>query len=186
MATIERESLGFGDLHLARGGHVADFFETDQQGLDRLVSYIKTGLEAGQRCIHFVGTERERDRVFGALRAADVDVDAAGAEELLTIVVRALVEDLDNFLPSVLADVPLRYPLVRLSGEIGSQRDPNTVWHDWCSTINTLDDAPALFLCLCQCEIQRVHGDVVLDVMRTHPMCILSNAIHQNPMYGFD
>ena len=61
MATIERESLGFGELHLARGGHVAHFFETDQEGLDLLVCYIKTGLEAGQRCIHFVGTERERD-----------------------------------------------------------------------------------------------------------------------------
>ena len=95
MATIERESLGFGELHLARGGHVAHFFETDQEGLDLLVCYIKTGLEAGQRCIHFVGTERERDRVLGALHAADVDVDAAGAEELLTIVVRTLVEALD-------------------------------------------------------------------------------------------
>lgn len=184
MATIERESLGFGDLHLARGGHVAHFFETDQQGLDTLVCFIKTGLEAGQRCIHFVGTERERDRVLGALRAADVDVDAAVAEELLTVVVRTLVEALDDFVPSVLADVPLRYPLVRFSGEIGSARDPNTVWRDWCSAINAQDDAPRA-LTLCQCEIQRVYGDVVLDVLRTHPMCIVSNAIHENPMYGF-
>ena len=184
MATIESESLGFGEQHLARGGHVAHFFETDQQGLDRLVSYIKTGLEAGQRCIHFVGTERERDRVLGALRAADVDVDAAGAEELLTIVVRTMVEDLDSFVPSVLADVPLRYPLVRFSGGIGSARDPNTVWHDWCSAINALDGTPALFFC--QCEVQRVYGDVVLDVMRTHPLCIVGNAILENPMYGFD
>ncbi len=36
---------------------------------------------------------------------------------------------------------------------------------------------------MCQYNLTTLGGDVVIDALNTHPVCILSRAIHQNPYY---
>ena len=36
---------------------------------------------------------------------------------------------------------------------------------------------------LCQYELTAFLGSVVMDALKTHPLCVVSNAIHQNPYY---
>ena len=47
------------------------------------------------------------------------------------------------------------------------------VWESHC---NTVEDAPAVFLC--QYELSAFQGNVVMDALKTHPVCVINNAIH--------
>ena len=46
---------------------------------------------------------------------------------------------------------------------------------------NIVEDPAAVFLC--HYELPSFLGTMVMDAMKTHPICIVSNAIHQNPYY---
>ena len=46
---------------------------------------------------------------------------------------------------------------------------------------NVLNGPPAVFLC--QYDLTQFHGNVVIDALKTHPLCIISNVIHWNPFY---
>lgn len=46
---------------------------------------------------------------------------------------------------------------------------------------NTVENPAAVFLC--QYELPTFLGTVVMDAMKTHPICIVSSAIHQNQYY---
>lgn len=52
------------------------------------------------------------------------------------------------------------------------------VWETMC---NTFENPPAVFLC--QYDLAQFLGSVVIDALKTHPLCIIGSAIHQNPFY---
>ena len=45
----------------------------------------------------------------------------------------------------------------------------------------TVENPAEVFLC--QYELTAFLGTVVMDALKTHPICIISNVIHQNPYY---
>ena len=52
---------------------------------------------------------------------------------------------------------------------------------EWETHCNTIDSVPAVFLC--QYDLKQFMGSVVLDAFKTHPLCIVTNVIHQNPYF---
>ena len=52
---------------------------------------------------------------------------------------------------------------------------------EWETHCNTIDSVPAVFLC--QYDLKQFMGSVVMDAFKTHPLCIVTNAIHQNPYF---
>ena len=52
---------------------------------------------------------------------------------------------------------------------------------EWEAHCNVVENPPALFLC--QYDLTTFRGDVVMDALKTHNTCIVSNVIHQNPYY---
>ncbi len=51
----------------------------------------------------------------------------------------------------------------------------------WETECNVIDNPPALFFC--QYDLTQFLGTVVLDALKTHPLCIIGSTIHQNPYY---
>ena len=49
-------SLGFAGLYATAGDHLAHFYETPAEELDVLVSFLRAGLEAGDKCICLVSS----------------------------------------------------------------------------------------------------------------------------------
>ena len=49
------------------------------------------------------------------------------------------------------------------------------------SRCNFTIDPPSVFLR--QYDLTQFLGNVVLDALKTHPLCIIGNTIHQNPYY---
>lgn len=52
---------------------------------------------------------------------------------------------------------------------------------EWETYRNIIERPPAVFLC--QYDLTAFLGHVVMDALRTHPICIISNALYQNPYY---
>jgi hypothetical protein len=52
---------------------------------------------------------------------------------------------------------------------------------EWESCCNCVGGVPAVFLC--HYELGEFRGDVVMDALRTHPICVVGEAVHSNPFY---
>ena len=173
----ERVPLGFGDLAALPGNHIAHFYESGDEWRDLLVSYHKAGLEAGDKCVYLMKPER-RGEWEEALRAAGADVEGALASGQLVI-----VEDLDDAgerksaLAGILDEIGTKYSLLRSGGDVNWTE---THW-EWEQHIMTVEGPNAVFLC--QYDIGAFGGDMIMDALRTHPVCIVSNAVVQNPFY---
>jgi len=171
--------LGFGDLAALPGNHIAHFYRTMDGWLDLLVSYHKAGLEAGDKCVYFMQPDR-RDGWLNALAATGVDMHDAFASGQLVFIDdedESSLEEWQQALGDALAEVGDKYRMLRS----GADADwAETYWH--CESHITPTDYPgAVFLC--QYDISSLSGDVVLDAFRTHPVCIVGEAIVENPFY---
>ena len=52
---------------------------------------------------------------------------------------------------------------------------------EWECACNVVENAPVVFLC--HYELSQFLGNVVVDALKTHPLCIMGSAIHRNPYY---
>lgn len=177
--------LGFAGLHVSVGDHLAHFYETDEEEKMVLVSFLVAGLEAGEKCICLVSAGPRRQALEDALMAAGVDLENTAESGQLTFDDgKSHPEELRHMLGEALADIPGKFPLLRWAGVMswGFKKIPTTEkLMEWETHCNIVHDPAAVFLC--QYELPAFGGSVVMDAMKTHPICIVSGAIHQNPYY---
>jgi hypothetical protein len=169
--------LGFADLTALPGNHIAHFYQTTEEWKDLLISYQKAGLEAGDKCVYLMRPGR-RQEWQEALEAAGADVDGALASGQLVV-----VEDKDDAkerqeaLAAALDEIGGNYAVLRSGGDVNWTE---THW-EWETHITTVEGPQAVFLC--QYDITAFGGDVIIDALRTHPVCIVGSAVIGNPFY---
>ncbi len=52
---------------------------------------------------------------------------------------------------------------------------------EWEAHCNVVEEPQAVFLC--QYELALSTGKIVMDALKTHPLCIVSNIVHRDPLY---
>ena len=181
----DRVSLGFGQLYAAVGDHIGHFYESAEEEQEVLVSFLKTGLEGRDKCVCLVGAGRRRETLLDRLRAAGIDVEAAIASDQLFVDEGSSdPEILRQILREALASIPERFSLLRwvgvMSWALGKMPSTEKLM-EWETHCNTVEKPTAVFLC--QYELQTFRGNVVMDALKTHPISVVGNAIHQNPYY---
>lgn len=173
----DRVSLGFGNLYASVGDHVGHFYQTTEEWREIVVSYYKVGLESGEKCVYFTSSARQREELQEALGIAGVQVEAAAASgQLMLHEAKNVAEDRQHALAGALAEVN-GFRLLRSGGDM--------TWTEtlmeWETHINMVETPRAVFLC--QYDLTAFNGNGVMDALRTHPVCIVANVIHQNPYY---
>jgi hypothetical protein len=90
---------------------------------------------------------------------------------------------MQTLLADTLKDVPASYPRLRWGGDMTCLLDTCSTRQlmEWETHCNAFEHSPVVFLC--QYELRSFAGSVVMDAMKTHPVCIVGNAIHRNPYY---
>ncbi len=181
----DRVSLGFGQLYASVGDHIGHFYESAEEEQEVLVSFLKTGLEGRDKCVCLVGAGRRRETLLDRLRAAGIDVEAAIASDQLFVDEGSSdPEILRQILREALATIPERFSLLRwvgvMSWALGKMPSTEKLM-EWETHCNTVEKPTAVFLC--QYELQTFRGNVVMDALKTHPISVVGNAIHQNPYY---
>ncbi len=181
----DRVSLGFGQLYASVGDHIGHFYESGEEEQEVLVSFLKTGLEGRDKCVCLVGAGRRRETLLDRLRAAGIDVETAIASDQLFVDEGSSdPEILRQILREALATIPERFSLLRwvgvMSWALGKMPTTEKLM-EWETHCNTVEKPTAVFLC--QYELQTFRGNVVMDALKTHPISVVGNAIHQNPYY---
>ena len=180
-----RVPLGFGNLFASPGDHIGHFYENREEWKGVLVPFLHTGLAAGDKCVYFMSEGAPRQELSAALAAKGVDVKRALASgQLVLDEGKTEPKEMQDTLGQALGEIGTRFPLLRWGGDMTwclKKLPTSEKLMEWESHCNVLDQPPAVFLC--QYELSAFLGSVVMDALKTHPMCIVNNAIHQNPYY---
>lgn len=178
-------SLGFGDLHASPGDHIGHFYQTFAECKEILIPFLCEGLKAGDKCVYFLEPGARLLDVRKELMAASVDVDGVMASgQLILDEGTGDPAAMQSTLAEALAEIPDQYPLLRWGGDMtwSLGKMPTTeALMEWETHCNVIESPPALFLC--QYDLTAFAGTVVMDALKTHPICVISDIIHQNPYY---
>ncbi len=179
-----RIELGIGGLTAAVGDHIGHYYQNEAESQALVVGYLAAGLQSGDEKCVYLCDDAARDRIGSALGERGVNVAKALASGQLSMDNgQASPEELTDFLHHALAEVPERYRLLRMAGDMtwAFQQMADTETLVECETCFNVLDAQAVFLC--QFDLHRFIGSVIIDALRSHPLTIVGNTVHQNPYY---
>lgn len=181
----ERIPLGFSSLHADLRDHIGHFFKTTQEWKSVLVPYFKTGLERGDICVYVTSPEAHAESVIlDALVEAGIDAEQRRSlGQLILEEGKTTPEGMESWLESVVANLSEGSRLVRWGGDMtwSLKKMPSSAtlmkWECICNVKNV----PAIYVC--QYDLTQFLGSVIVDALRTHPLCIVGTTIHKNPYY---
>lgn len=186
--------IPFAGSRLGEVRHVCAFFNSADEEYRVLMPFIRDGFAAGDKAVHVVKSEQRDDHL---LRLAAAGIDPAAAQRSGQLDLRINTEtylvdgrfDQDRMLAVfeglASGNAPGGFPLSRIICHMDWAADDrshldtlvefearvNDVWRSH-------DDAV-----VCVYDLARFSGDVVIDMIRTHPMIILGGILQENPFY---
>jgi len=179
--------LGFGGLSAAVGGHIGHFYRNEQEMMDVMGPYFEAGLKGGDKCT-LVCRSGIGQTILAGLANQGIPVEAARSSGQLVLhegmgSVEATVEMFSDLIAEARA---ADYGLIRIGGDMawGLTKMPSTDELMKWEAMYDLHVAPQFpFLALCQYDLKAFGGEVVLDALKTHPLCIIGELINENPFY---
>ncbi len=184
-AQNDRVPLGFGNLYATADDHIGHFYRTSEEEMSVLVSFLKAGLQAHDKCVCLMSSGSKCQELQETLKAEGIDVDRAVASgQLVVDEGKSHPQELKDMLSQVLAEIPAKFDRLRWVGVMSwalKKIPTSETLMEWESHCNIVEAPAAIFLC--QYELSTFLGTVVMDAMKTHPVCIVSGVIHQNPYY---
>jgi hypothetical protein len=186
--------IPFAGSQLGETRHVCAFFNSNDEAYRVLLPFIKDGFSCGDKAIHVVNPGQHHGHLQ-RLVAAGIDPTAAqqsGQFELRTNT-EAYLRDgcfdqdrmLETFEQLASGNAKGKFPLSRIVCHMDWAAEGYTHIDDliefesrvnnvWCDH----DDAV-----ICIYDLAKFGGNVVMDMMRTHPMVIIGGILQQNPFY---
>jgi hypothetical protein len=178
---------------LEQPGHICAFFDSRAQQYDVLSPYYKEGIDAGEEVITIVDAH-EHDAHCQHMRLRGIPVDAAMSSELLKVFTAETTYTADgkfdatrmyDLLQGALADAKRKGRRVRTSGVMdwSARGAPGTEQlMDYESRVNVL---VPLYDCtlLCVYDLAKISGEMMMDILTTHPYVVHRRRIIQNPHY---
>lgn len=186
--------LGIPGVRLSERDHICAFYRGPQERDEILVPYLRAGLRAGDMCICVVdGTTPQA--VLAALGdEADVDrwmereqLEVRTSDKAYLSTGRFAPDEMLDFWDSLVGRAlgTGGYHFARAVGEMTwALRDAPGVEHlvSYESELNRyLRRYPQVLLCLY--DLDQFTGDIVIDLLKTHPRVLLCGMMLDNPYY---
>ncbi|HEY3259767.1 MAG TPA: MEDS domain-containing protein [Pseudonocardiaceae bacterium] len=186
-------AVGIPGVHVAPGDHICAFYPGLAERDEILIPYLREGLEAGNKCICVVDAT-DPEAVF-ALLGPDVDLGSCLERRQLDV---QRSEDTylsgDSFSTEVMLDFWDRsigeaiaggFDFARAVGEMTwalRQLPGVEELMGYEARLNQfLPRYPQVILCLY--ELDRFSGEVLVDVLKTHPKVLMAGMVLDNPYY---
>jgi hypothetical protein len=186
--------IPFAGSQLREGRHVCAFFNSYDEEYRVLLPFMKDGFECGDKAVHVVSPDQRRAHLQ-RLVAAGIDTTAAeksGQFELRSNTDTYLTDGrfdpdrmLEVFEQLASDDAKEIFPVSRIVCHMewaaeGRSNLENLVEFE--SRVNDVwrrhDD-----VVICVYDLAKFRGDMVIDMMRTHPMIIIGGILQQNPFF---
>jgi MEDS: MEthanogen/methylotroph, DcmR Sensory domain len=181
-----------GGATLGAHRHVCAFFSSRDDEYRVLLPFIKDGVDAGEKAIHIVDPLR-RDEHLQRLRSVGIGADLAEQRGQLDLRPWTDAHLRDGFFD--------QHRTLRLIGDMrrdsqlqGFARTRFVTHMEWALETGggvdllleyeaTANLAAAGDPVVCVYDLARFGGDVVVDVMRTHPLVLIGGILHENPFF---
>jgi hypothetical protein len=179
---------------LDRSRHVCAFFHDKEEEYQVLLPFIKEGFDQGDRAFHMVNP---RHRAEHLRRLQEAGIPVADAERKGQLEVRRW-EDAQfrggrfdqhrmlAVLEEVLAEGKAQgFPLTRLMANMEWALEGRPGLEDFLefeTRVNYLAPKYDDVLC-CTYDLARFRADVIMDILRTHPVVIIGGILQENPFF---
>jgi len=187
-------SVEFAGGTLGRHRHICAFFNNIDEQHRVLRSFIKQGLDRGEKALHFVDPTL-RDAHLKRLAEGGIDVERAMASGQLEVwrwqdaQLRGERFDQDAmlaFIEEVLqSGAKAGYPLTRFLAHMEwaladkSAIDNLVEFETRVNYVSPKYDDPLI----CAYDLSKFSSNVVMDIMRTHPVVIIGGLLQENPFF---
>jgi hypothetical protein len=188
------QPIRFAGSELGAKRHICAFFHNRDEEYQVLLPFIKEGLKRGEKAFHIVDPQLREEHLE---RLSSAGVDVAKAEQSGRLELRNWAE---SYLREGHFDQDGMLALAQEVIEGGSQQGfalTRVVAHmEW-----ALGDQPGVDDLLeyetrlnyilpqykdpviCTYDLARFGGNIVVDIMRTHPMIIIGGVVQENPFF---
>ena len=188
----EAHPIHLGGAVLGASRHVCAFFRGTDDHYRTLLPFIKEGLERGEKAVHILDPRRRADHLC---RLAGAGIETAEAQHTHQLEVRGWS---DSHLLDGLFDPDRTRALMgdirRRSAEEGFPNARFVTHMEWALESETTVDAlleyearanlqPLATPVVCAYDLTRFRADIVVDVMRTHPIIIVGGLLQENPFF---
>jgi hypothetical protein len=189
--------IRFSGSRLKDRAHICAFFNNPEDAYQVLLPFVKEGLELGEKALHTVDP-RQREEHIRWLASAGINVAGANNDEQVEVLdwtdshLRGGRFDQEwtlAFWPKVASDARKKgFPLVRFVSQMEWALETDMDLNELLEYEAKANDAwlrqdgpvnPAI----CTYDLRRFRGDIVVDVMRTHPLIIVSGVLQENPFF---
>lgn len=184
--------MQIGRTHLGTVRHVCALFADDEQAYRVLLPFIADGFGSGHKAIHILRPDRQASHLQ-RLSETGIDVQSAqacGQLELRSNVDTYLSEgrfDGERMLAACeeMASGKEGYPLSRIVCEMDWATERPSLFEDVIRFEARVNDVWSRHddVVICMYDVTKVSGDMVIDIMRTHPLVLIGDVLHENPFY---
>lgn len=193
MTSTHAKPIEIGGVKLGRHRHACAFFASRDEEYRTLLPFVRDGIERGERAFHIVDPSLREDH-RSRLTAAGIDVSATESRGQLEVRVweQAYLRDgrfdqnrMIALIQEVLEAGRERYPLTRLVAHMEWALEDRPGVADIVEYESRLNyilpryEDPVI----CTYDTSQFGGDVIVAMMRTHPVVILGGALYENPFY---
>lgn len=179
--------FGLPEVYIAKGAHIAHFFQGDQERLDVLGPWMQAGLQAGDQCV-LIAEASASPIITDHLSKMGMDVDAALASgQLLVSEGGTSVAEMSSMFDSVISAASRAgREIIRIGGDMtwALGKIPTTEkLLEWEAFYDRYVGQRANFVALCQYDHSRFDGSAIMCALQTHPLSIIGNVVQENPFY---
>jgi hypothetical protein len=187
------QPIRFAGATLGPERHICAFFSSSAEEYGVLLPFIKEGFERGEKAFHVVNPKHREHHIS---QLASVDIDAAEAEKEGQL---ELCDWNQAYLPDGRFDQDRMLVMWQESFDQAEEKgfsQTRLVAHmEWAledreGVSDLLEYEAKLNLAdrksdpvICTYDLTKFRADVILDVMRTHPMMIVGGILQENPFY---
>jgi hypothetical protein len=183
---------GIAEIGLVPGSHVCAFYRGDGDRDQLLIGYLSAGLTAGDKCICIVdsaGAAKRLEALPGARGEPgpfDGQLDIHLPESTYLAHGEFNSSDMLMFWTDSMTKAEVEgYSFCRLVGEMTwALRDVPGVEHliGYESELNRVTSSYPVVV-LCMYDLDRFSGEVVVNVVKTHPQVLVQGILVENPYY---
>jgi hypothetical protein len=187
--TVTRRSIRLCGQEIDQPGHICAFFSSRDEEYETLIPYLKDGVNAGEQVLNVLDEDRLRDH-RARLEAGGMSVDdgrlvVSSSEDTYLAGGHFDMARMVGFVRDHLAESAADGRCVRTAG-----------WMDWISrelpgTEHVMEYEARMnllvptFDCtfMCVYDQTKLRGELVVDILATHPYVVLGSRVRQNPFY---
>jgi hypothetical protein len=188
-----RTPLRFADAAGGARPHICAFFHSAEEQYDVILPFVTEGFERGDKAFHVVDPKL-RGEHLRRLEAAGIEVEEASRTGQLELAdwesayLRDGSFDQDRMLAmweEVLEGArESGFPLTRLFAKMEwalEEREGVDDLLEYEARFNLIHRGQDLVICAY--DVGRFNGDIVVDLIRTHPMILIGGIVQENPFY---